>query len=185
MFNPEIVVSQKRKTDFEIPSEGLHAAVIVDVIDLGTVVVNFKGQSKEQEHVRIIWRVDEKDSQGRYKTTLSQLNRSLNEKSKLYAILRGLYGSVPETVVLNKLVGQQAQLLIVHNTVGDRTFANIAQVLKPKAGQAVPTEGYRTKAERDAEKSAMQRNPHSGGVPTAVIPPAFTLESEALDAEFA
>src|SRR6185503_7841215 len=74
-----IVVNINSGTDYEPVSEGVHSAVLADIIDLGKVQTAFG----EKDKVRFVWLTDEADENGRTKRISKSYTKSLHEKANL------------------------------------------------------------------------------------------------------
>lgn len=123
--NPE---NHSTRSTLEIPSEGLHAARLLKVKDLGQIESRFGLQHR----VRFIFEVlDESDSNGKNKLAFSSYNLSLNHKSLLFKAVKSLLGEEPPaTLDLEMLVGIECQVLIEHNQANGITYANIVGIIR-------------------------------------------------------
>jgi len=125
-----------KKKEYEVPPAGLHAAVCVDVVDLGIVQTSFG----EQVKIKIVWQLAETNKKG-YRFLVSQrYTPSLHKKSKLRPILESWRGK-PFTSEderqfdIESVLGANCQLSITHNASDDSVYANVAAVV-PKAHAA-------------------------------------------------
>jgi hypothetical protein len=120
-------------------SEGVHAAVLADIVDLGVMDTAFGPKEK----VRFVWLTSEADSEGRTKYAFQTFTKSLHEKATLTKTVKQLT-TIPTTgsFDLESLLGTQARLVIQHNEGKEgKVYANVASILKPEAGKprvAVP-----------------------------------------------
>lgn len=115
--------------------EGSHAAVCLDVIDLGLVETEFQGQRKVVPKVKLVFGTEHKGPDGKQATISKNFTASLHPKAKLCEFLskwRGRPVAAGEVIELEKLIGVSCNLFISHqqNAVG-RTFASIDLVSKP------------------------------------------------------
>lgn len=140
-----------RKKEYEIPPAGLHAAVCVDVVDLGIVESQFGPQVK----IKITWQLAEVNKKG-YRFLVSQrFTPSLHKKSKLRPILESWRGR-PFTAQEEKqfdiesVLGANCQLSITHNITDDAVYANVSAVV-PAARNAekLYAENYTREVDRE------------------------------------
>lgn len=125
--------------------EGIHPAICVDVIDLGMVEVEFQGQHKMVNKVKLVFESEQKTADGKNWTVSKNFTASLHPKAKLAEFLGKWRGRVVvpgETIDLDKLLGACCTLVISHqqNMVG-RTYASIDAISKPTR-KLVPSGNY-------------------------------------------
>lgn len=131
-------------TDFVPPPAGTHLAVCCRVIDLGTQMSNFQGESKLAHKVMISWELpDEKMEDGRPYTISKRYTFSSHEKASLRRDLESWRGAKfqPEEIAkfdIKKLLGVPCLLGVLHNSTDGKTYANIASVMKPPKGTPAP-----------------------------------------------
>jgi hypothetical protein len=134
---------------FPIPAEGLQQFVISEVKDLGMEAVPAdilarnradavkKGQDpnkvKTEVHkARIRYVNADGDS------VIEKFTVSMHERSKLRPRVAQIIGKDPgDKFDLETLVGRQVQAVVSHVVKGDKTYANVAAIMKPAPGQAV------------------------------------------------
>lgn len=115
--------------------EGVHDAVCCDVADLGIVETTWQGETKSQHKVRIVWQLATKMEDGRPFSIGRRYGLTLHEKSSLFKDLKTWFGKAPpDNFDLEKLIGQNCQIVVVHNERDGSTYANVQSVLK--AGKA-------------------------------------------------
>ena len=159
-----------REPDSKFPTcpEGLHQAVCVDVIDLGTMTT----QWGEKPKVRLIWQTEDLDpSTSRRFEVRAMYTLSLSDKSTLRKHLESWRGRKFSTAELRgfdleNLIGANCQIQVIHNVSDDgRTFANIQAIVpaNPKAPKLQPT-GYTREADRPSHPQAPPTSPE-GDVP--------------------
>ena len=78
-----IMVSGKSGTNFTPAPAGTHAAVCVDVVDLGILEVSFGGKTKQQHKINLVWQIDEERDDGKPFTVRKRYTCSLHEKAAL------------------------------------------------------------------------------------------------------
>jgi len=111
--------------------EGVHDAVCCDVADLGIVETTWQGETKSQHKVRLVWQLAAKMEDGRPYSIGRRYGLTLHEKSSLAKDLKSWFGKPPpDNFDLEKLIGQNCQLVIVHSERDGTTYANVQSVLK-------------------------------------------------------
>jgi hypothetical protein len=140
---------KKEGGDFELLPADVYTARCFKVIDLGTQTVEWQGDTKMQPKVMITWEIlddNTKMKDGRPFAISKTYTASLNEKSSLYQDLvkwRGQQFTQEELLGfdISKLLGAYCTLQIIHNVNGEKTYANIASIMKTKERpQGVNTE---------------------------------------------
>lgn len=127
------IMAKKKKGEYSTPPEGLYSAVCVDVVDLGLV----KTQWGENYKVQIRWQLEEQDPESdpqRPYMVLATYTNSLHEKSRLRPMLeawRGRKFSAEELdgFDLEKLLGVNCQVQVIHNITDKGTYANVQAVV--------------------------------------------------------
>lgn len=133
--------------------QGLHFAICYSVIDLGTQTIEWQGEKKEQRKVQISWEVpDERleTDQGNFPCTIqNRYTFSSHEKATLRQHLESWRGSAFTEEELNpeneegfdirNLLGVACQINVVHNSKGDKTYANITSIVPKPKGMDTPT----------------------------------------------
>jgi hypothetical protein len=126
---------------YPTPDEGLHNAVCVDAVDLGTLETPWGPKEK----VSLIFELETTDETGKRFVAGKRFTKSLNEKASLRKFLEKWRGSkytpdeLQQGVNLENLISRNATLFIVKNETEERTFVNIESVLpyKNKNGQVL------------------------------------------------
>src|SRR5208283_3191006 len=127
------------KKDYTPAPEGLWPAVCCDVVDLGILRTPFG----ERPQIAIYWHLEQIDPKTKFHFMVTQrFTPSLHEKSKLRPMLEAWRGRRfnPEELKkfdIEKLIGANCQLQVIHNITTDgRTFANVQAVVPPARGMA-------------------------------------------------
>lgn len=133
--------------DFENhPEGGPYSAVCVDMQYMGYVKTAFG----EKQKIRYIWLTTELMTSGKpfwvsgmYNLTLSAAK---GKESSLYKLLSGWLGKAPVTEKspafdFASMIGKPCLLTIVHDTNGDKTYANVSNVTPLMKGMAPITAG--------------------------------------------
>lgn len=134
------IVAHDTGKDFEPAPEGLHPAVCVDVVDLGSVTNKFGSRHA----VDIVWQIDciMKESGKRFLAS-KRYTLSLHEKANLRKDLESWRGKpfqfdeLAQGFDLEVLIGVNCELQIMHNTKDNRTFANINSVLPHRSSNKI------------------------------------------------
>ena len=143
------LIIKEDPSQYPTPEEGLHNAVLVDAVNLGTL----ESPWGPKEKVSLIFELETQDEEGRRFIVGKRFTRSLNEKSSLRKFLEKWRGSkytpdeLQQGVNLENLLDLNATLFIVHNETEERTYANIESVLpyKNKNGEVVLPSGEYTR----------------------------------------
>lgn len=129
--------------DFELTPEGVHNAVCYAVIDLGTQEGSYMGKPKIAPKILLKWEIDERMEDGRRFMVQQRYTASMNQKAILRKTLEAWRGVPfkeadfkPGGFSMRKLLGAGCQLQIVHVEKEDKTYANIAAIMKLGKGMA-------------------------------------------------
>ena len=131
---PIIATAGADSQSFTPAPAGVHQAVCVDIVDLGIVEVTWQGKTKQQHKVNVAWQIDELRDDGKPYLVFKRYTLSLNEKASLRKDLeawRGRKFTRDEEMGFDveNLLGANCLLNIQHNTVGDKTYANVASIM--------------------------------------------------------
>lgn len=128
-MSPLMVEAKSTKT-FELPKAGVSRAVLAEIRDLGMVTTVFEGKSKTTPKVLFRWQLAELDKEGQPKRVYERFTRSLHQKAALRTRIKEMFSKEPpQTLDLEKIIGTTVDLVLVHNTKGDNTYANIKAVI--------------------------------------------------------
>ena len=129
------MILQANNQPFILHPEGVHAAVCVDVIDLGLVETEFQGRKRSVQKVRLVFETEQKAPDGRTLALSRTFTASLNAKARLAEFLgkwRGRPVLPGESIDLKKLLGASCTLVVSHQTRTDGSVcASIDAVSKP------------------------------------------------------
>lgn len=118
-------------------------SVCVDVVDMGMVKSTYSGKTKTQHKIRVIWQVDELREDGKPFQVSKRYTLSLHEKSALRKDLESWRG-VPFTDAqldgwdVEAVIGVGAMLSVVQNAQAGSVYANVAAIMRPPKGMALP-----------------------------------------------
>jgi hypothetical protein len=176
--------------DFMPHPEGIHPAVLVDVVDLGMVETEYQGQRRLTRKVKLVFETEQRGDDGKCLTASKNFTASLHPKAKLSEFLgkwRGSPLAPGEVLTLPNLIGKSATLVISHQASlsTGRIYASIDAVSKPMkklaaSGTYDPTETRRRYAEWKAKQAvpasnhaaAPRPNPSPAFAPAPTVPPA-------------
>jgi hypothetical protein len=109
---------------------------VIDVVELKDVETQFG----KQDQIRIVWVLDKNDSEGNPYRATTQVNDSVNERAKLYKIVKRVFGHPPAAPFKPEtLMGRSSQLVIVKEiTNRGKEFANVKVILPLPRGTTPP-----------------------------------------------
>jgi hypothetical protein len=133
-------------SDFVPPPPGTHLAICYRVIDLGTQMVEWQGQAKKQHKIMLSWEMpNELMADGQPFSISQRYTWSSSEKARLRQDLESWRGKKftdadfgPGGFDIKNIIGKGCLLNIVHNTKGDKTYANIAAIVQLPKGTSIP-----------------------------------------------
>lgn len=130
-------------TEFTLPPAGTLFARLVDVIDLGSQLVEFNGDQKYQHKVLLGFEIlgDERRNDGTPHVVRRTVTLSLHEKAALRQILTAMTGgNLPRS--LDEVAGTYCTVSVAHatNAASGRTYANLVSVQAMPKG-IKPTDG--------------------------------------------
>lgn len=134
----------KAGPSFTPAPEGVHAAVCVDVVDLGIVKVTYKDKTTEQHKIRIVWQIDEDQKDGKPFECSQRYTLSLHEKAGLRKMLESWRGrqfteEELQGFDVETILGKPCMLNIIHNNKQGTTYANVVGVMRLGKGMTVLT----------------------------------------------
>ncbi|MGP1677902.1 MAG: phage replication initiation protein, NGO0469 family [Burkholderiales bacterium] len=120
--------------DYELPTAGAVIGRCYIVADLGTQDTSFKGTPKKAHKILLTWELAEIMADGRPFAISSRYTLSLFDQAILRQHLeswRGRSFSAEELVGFDvkNVLGAYCMLSVVHNTEGDRTYANVKGIM--------------------------------------------------------
>lgn len=147
------IVARAPETQYETAPEGLHQAVCVDVVDLGDITTEYGTKHK----VELRWQIEALNAKGYRFEVRKRYTLSLHERARLRQELQTWRGrKFTEEELrgfdLEKLLGVNCQLQIVHNITDDgRTFANVQAIVPHNAKvPKIAPENYTRQKDRAA-----------------------------------
>src|SRR5215813_2272915 len=123
---------------------GTHAAVCIDVVDLGELKVEFGGKAKMQHKLRIVWQIDACREDGKPFYVSKRYTSSLHEKASLRKDLESWRGGAftaqeLEGFDLENLLSIPCLLNIIHEKKNGQTYANVASIMRLPKSMAAPS----------------------------------------------
>jgi hypothetical protein len=122
---------------------GTHAAVCVDVIDLGMTEVTYSGKTQKKHKIVIAWQIDENMDNGKPFLVRRRYTCSLHEKATLRRDLESWRGRAftdkeLEAFDLESLLSAACLINVIHDSRNGSTFANVASVMRLPKGMTAP-----------------------------------------------
>lgn len=135
--------TNKEGGDFELPPSGLHPAVLVALIDLGTHSHTYNGKTEEKRKIFLVWELTaEHQKSGETFMVAQDYTWSLNVKANFRKMLEAWSGrsfSEDEEFDPIKLIGRPCVVSLSEGkTAGGKKFVEVVGVAQPMRGQAVP-----------------------------------------------
>ncbi len=128
------LIIKEDSSEYPLCPDGLHAAVLVDAVDLGKQESPWGAKHK----LSLVFETQTLDEEGKPFILAKRYTWSLHEKSALRRDLERFRGlkftleELTEGVDLEAYIGMSCQILVVHNETEDRVYANIESVLPYK-----------------------------------------------------
>jgi hypothetical protein len=160
------IIAKNSNGDFTPAPEGLWPGVCVDVVDLG--IVQPKNPAyKPQHRIQLRWILDAEPPlpTGQPHMAVRSFGLSLGEKSHLRPLLEAWRGKKfteeeLEGFDVERLIGVNCQVQILHNKYQGKTYGNVQAVVPPAKGvpkMEIPKD-YIRQEERD-RRAALEQNP--------------------------
>lgn len=142
----EMMVSEAATGTFTPCPAGSYLARCVRLVDIGTVQTDYQGEAKTAHKVLMAFEVLDTDTRrddGEPFVLSKRYTLSLHEKAALRKELASWRGRdfTPEELKgfdLRNVLGKECFISVVETTKGDRTFSNIASIMKPPKGMQAP-----------------------------------------------
>lgn len=201
--------------DFTPAPEGQWQGVCVDVVDLGLKERIYNNEKKMRQEIRIVFQLSAKNDAGNEIRTESKTRFSvsrlfglnLSDRGSLRPFLESWRGrkftaeeleSEKKGFDVEKLLGANALIQVVHNKNGDKTYANIQSIMPWNSswGAKIEPENFTRKIDRDKQAPAEASAPRSmsagqalsniaaGVPPSAAIPQPSSLPGGEDDVPF-
>jgi hypothetical protein len=154
------LIAKKSSGDFVLCPAGAHLAVCADVIDLGLVKTQWQGKEKTQHKVRIVWQINERNTDGKPFVAQRRYTLSLDDRAALRKDLESWRGRAFSEDELNgfdveSVIGKGCMLNVVHEARDGKTYDNVATVMRLPRGMGAPSiENYVRVKDRPTEGGA-------------------------------
>lgn len=128
------LIIKEDASEYPLCPDGLHAAVLVDTVDLGQQESPWGAKHK----LSLVFETQTQDEEDKPFILAKRYTWSLHEKSSLRKDLERFRGlkftleELSEGIDLEAYIGMSCQILVVHNETEDRVYANIESVLPYK-----------------------------------------------------
>jgi hypothetical protein len=161
--------------NFTPAPDGLHQAVLVDVVDLGEKETAWGLKHK----VRLVWEIDAAMADGRRFTVSKQYTASIHEKAELRKDLKGMKGrdlnaDEMKKFDLEKLIGTPCTVFVEQSESqdGSKVYANVKIVSKPGKSPIGPSGDYTRVQDRDSKPGPrpFQKPSYAGSAPSKPAP---------------
>lgn len=169
-----LILNATGNSEFKPAPEGQYQAVCVDVIDKGMCETSFGLKHK----LGMVFQIEgERMENGSRYTVFTQFTASLHENSALRPFLEAWRGRAFSDDELKgfdieKLIGANAFVQIIHNESNDKTYANIQSIMPVPPAFNLPkleAENYTRKQDRPEDQP--QRQPAFASAPARVFTP--------------
>lgn len=153
------IVAKASGGSFVPAPAGTFSACCCDVVDLGTLEVNWGGKQKSQHKVRIVWQIDEVREDNKPHNVSKRYTLSLHEKSALRKDLEAWRGRsfTPQELEgfdLEVLLNVPALVNVIHETKDGKTYSNVASIMRlPKGMAAIQVRDYVRVCDREPTQS--------------------------------
>lgn len=140
----------KQKSNFEPMPAGTFPARCIQIIHIGTIPVEWKGETKMLDKIRLTFefptkKKEFKEGEGEKPYVLSyDCTYSFGTKSKLRPLLETWRGKAFSNddeawdFDISKVLGRECLATVVHTEKGENTYANITTVTQVPEGMTVP-----------------------------------------------
>lgn len=158
----------KAGATFRPAPAGVHAAVCVDIVDLGELEVTYGGKTKRQHKIKIVWQIEELRDDGKQFLLQKRYTLSLHEKAGLRKDLESWRGRQFTEEELRGfdvevLLGKECMLSVFHNFKDGSTYANVNAIMKLPKGMPAPTPtDYVRECDRQPDTSGNAQPPDDG-----------------------
>lgn len=150
------IVAKAGSSNYTPAPAGAHAAVCVDIVDLGALETTYKEKTIKQHKVNIVWQIGELRPDGKPFDVRKRYTLSLHDKAGLRKDLEGWRGKPfsreeLEGFDLEILLGKACLLNLIHATTERGTYANVAGIMRlPKDMEAPVQRDYVRVCDRPA-----------------------------------
>lgn len=169
-----IIAKEPKGGNFVPAPPGTHAAVCVDVVDLGMLEVSFGGETSLKHKIRLVWQIEEVMADNRPYIVQKMYTLSLHQKAQLRKDLESWRGKQfsPEELEgfdVENLLGVNCLLNVIQevSTKNGKTYSNIASIMRlPKGMNPVKARDYIRVCERTPEEAKQAQPTEEPWTPT-------------------
>ena len=160
-----MAIMARAEANYKPAPAGTHAAVCIDVVDLGELKVEYQGKVRTQPKVKLVFQLDELRDDGTPYRVSKRFTLSLHEKAALRKDLESWRGKpfTSEELAgfdLEVLLSVGCMLNVLHVHRDGSTFANIAAIMRLPRGMAAPKpHDYVREIDRKPEPAQSQAGP--------------------------
>jgi hypothetical protein len=153
------IIAKESSSNYIPAPPGTHAAVCVDVVDLGMMENKFK-PGTQQHKIKIVWQIGEDQPDGNPFLVRQRYTLSLHEKATLRRDLESWRGRVFSAEELQGfdievLIGVRCMISVIQDATGQ--YANVQAIMKlPKGMVELNPRNYVREKDRDASKNSVQ-----------------------------
>lgn len=142
-----LTVSEGASGTYSPPEAGTFTATCCNILDLGTQVSTFEGESKAARKIQLAFELTDPDAgqrdDGSRHIIRKRFTASLHAKAGLRKFLESWRGRPFDAQELKGfslpvLLGKPCLLGIVHEAKGDKVYANLSSVMKLPRGMTAP-----------------------------------------------
>jgi hypothetical protein len=146
-----MILTNSSSQNRDIIPSGSFPARCISMIDIGTIPTEWQGEKKSRTLIRLkfelptLTKVFNPEKGEQPYVIERQFTKSLHEKSALLPFLNNWRGKALtpddcQAFDLSKLLGAECMLSIVHNSSGDKTYANIGGISTLPKGLECPAQ---------------------------------------------
>ena len=154
-----IIVTAGSGQKFTPAPSGVHQAVCVDVVDMGVMQVTWKGETKKQHKIRLVWQIEELMDDARPFIVQKRYTASVGDKANLRKDLESWRGRPFTDVELagfdvESVIGANCLLNVMQVQKDGETYANVTAVMPIKKGMTKLTPRDYVRVQDRTETSA-------------------------------
>lgn len=139
-----LIKNTSEGNDFPVTPSGLHPAVLYGIVDVGTHEEVWQGEPHDRHSIFLLFELPtltiEIEGETKPRGISQKYTKSMHPKAALRIMLQNWRGKpfteheARQGFDIETIIGQNCQLNIIHNEVGDKTYANIGGVVPLGAG---------------------------------------------------
>lgn len=170
-------------SNFTPAPAGLHNCICVDVVDLGIVKTVWQGNESLKDMVRLVWQTEALMPTGKPYIITKRYTNSTHKKATLrqhVTLWSGKEWTDAQFAAfdLEKLIGRQCMIQIIHNMSNGETYANIQTIIAAPPGKPLPKLTIRDYV-RTKDRPGYTPPVHSGSVSETWVDRTPEVEADA------